>query len=229
METAKILKNTYPAIINPQAGMALVTEWKVGDGKDLRKVADVSLDNIENAPWPDGLLSYYTYLGTDGESILHYSHWRDEQDHLNFLEQGLPQRLADLFKQVQIKERNMLGKFRLYRTIAGDSNDIPGCIVIIQEDFENPEITTKWIDTVIDALASEKQFPQGGLSAYFHISLDGMSMLNYAEWASEKAHQDAMDRSEHGTIGLSPLWEKVIDFPGRLHNSSIKRYRFYKS
>jgi hypothetical protein len=228
MKNAIISKNTYPSIINPEAGMVLVTEWKVGDKKDQRKVADASLDNIGNGFWPDGLLTYYTYLGTDGETILHYSHWRHERDHIRFMEQGLPKRLDDLLKEVQIKDRNMLGKFRIYRTMPGDSTVTPGCIVIIREEFESPELTSDWIDTVIDALASENQLPEGGLSAYFHISLDGKSMLNYAEWASEQAHQNAMDRSDRGTIGLSPLWDRVLDFPGRLHNSSVKRYKFYK-
>lgn len=229
MKAAKFFKHDRFSIINPNAGMILVAEWKVADSKAQRQVADASLDNMENDFWPDGLLSYYTYLGTDGESILHYSHWRNDQDHLNFLEQGVSKRLEALNRQVQIKERNMLGKFRLYRTLSADSNLPPGCVVIIREEFQSPEITPKWIDTVIDALTSEDQLPEGYLSAYFHISLDGKSMLNYAEWTSEQAHQDAIEKSDQGTIGKSPHWEKVINFPGRLNKSSLKRYRFYKS
>lgn len=229
METEKFLKEAYPDIINPKAGMALITEWEVENRSDQRRVAEASLQNMELSSPPEGLLSYYTYLGTDGHSILHYSHWRDEQDHLRFVEQGLPQRLEELFKQVEIRSRQLLGKYRLYRTVTGDSGSTPGCVVIIQEEFESPEITPEWIDTVIAALESEEQPPMGGLSAYFHISLDGKSMLNYAEWTSEQAHQDAMDRSENGTIGLSPLWEKVVTFPGRKNLNSIKRYKFYRA
>lgn len=229
MKNKPIFKNSQHPRLKSDGEMALITEWQVEDSKNQRIIADASLENMENGYWPEGLLYYHTYLGTDGVSILHYSNWRHEQDHINFLEKGLPRRLDELFKQVQLKDREMLGKFRIYKTLTGDSKAVPGCIIIIQEDFESPEVTPQWIDTVVEALSSEEQLPEGYLSAYFHISLDGKSMLNYAEWTSEEAHQKAMDQSLKGTIGQAHLWDKVINFKGRLDNTSLKRYKFYKS
>lgn len=227
-QSPKHIEISLPKIAHLKVGMSLITEWKVNEKDDQEQVADASLANMENNVWPDGLLSYYTYLGNDGYSILHYSHWQNEQKHLNFLERGLLQRLQEINKGDSIKEQNMLGKYRMYRSFAAESSLTPGCIVIIREEFDSPENTPKWIDTVIKALESEEQPPEGALSAHFHISLDGKTMLNYAEWTSEQAHEDAMKRSEHGTIGNSPLWKKVLEFPGRKNINSLKRFKFYR-
>jgi hypothetical protein len=48
-------------------------------------------------------------------------------------------------------------------------------------------------------------------------------VLNYAEWADEDSHRRALASSGQGTIGRSPKWLEVRDYPGVVANE-FKRY-----
>lgn len=81
--------------------------------------------------------------------------------------------------------------YRLYRSGASEEPRVPGCFVFASLRVDGHEAARQWVDQVVDSVdmstVAERDHP-GGISAHFHISVDGTSALNYAEWASEEAH-----------------------------------------
>ena len=104
-----------------------------------------------------------------------------------------------------------------------------GTILVSPWLVGTPERQRGWIDTVIGALSSETEPLPGLVAAHFHVSTDGTRVLNDAEWTSEEAHQDALDRSGHGVVGRSPEWRRVRSFPGVRRNDDVRRYRLHRS
>lgn len=123
-------------------------------------------------------------------------------------------------------ERLWLGRYRRYRSAVreGDTR-VPGCIVIVDVEFEgpDPERQRAWVDAVFEALESEPTPHAGGISGHFHVSTDGTRVLNYAGWESAQAHIDAMAAPGDGIGSGSALWERVQTWPG-LRSSTVSRY-----
>ncbi|MEV7908307.1 antibiotic biosynthesis monooxygenase, partial [Streptomyces anulatus] len=118
----------------------------------------------------------------------------------------------------------------LYRSGTRDDAPEPGCVVIVSVEFAGPDRQRQeqWVDTVFDALTAETEPHPGGVSAHFHLSVDGTRVLNYAEWTDEASHRAALESSGQGTVGSAPEWRRVVDFPG-VRDSGFKRYRFHAS
>jgi Antibiotic biosynthesis monooxygenase len=95
------------------------------------------------------------------------------------------------------------------------------------DDFRQRRRQRQWVDTVFEALEPETVPDPGGVSAHFHLSIDGTRVLNYAEWIDEEAHREAIENS-HGGIGPGPKWQRVRSFPG-LKSGGFKRYRVARS
>lgn len=228
MQDSAIQKEVLPNLTRKDVGLILMSEWKTDGKSEQRKAVDAAMQVWDHFPWPKGLLSYNCYLGNNGQSILHYSQWEDEESQGEFVKNDPPERMQEIMKSVSI-ERQGLDKYHLYRSIVSDSAAIPGCIVMVREEFEKAELTTQFIDTVCQALADDPQKCTGGMAAYFHVNLEGTVMMNYAEWTNEQAHQDCLDRSAKYPKEISPLWQKVWQFPGRLPKGQVKRFRFYRS
>lgn len=53
----KLKKNILPNIADHEAGLILLSEW-TGEEADLIKSMDISIDEVEESDWPDGLISY---------------------------------------------------------------------------------------------------------------------------------------------------------------------------
>jgi deazaflavin-dependent oxidoreductase (nitroreductase family) len=146
---------------------------------------------------PDG--PYQVLTSTDGETVLVYAH--DAVD--------LPGAT----------------EYRLYRSAVRENPPPTGCVVVVSVEFDGPDEQRQreWVDTVFEALESETDPPAGGISARFHLSTDGTRVLNFAEWTDEQAHRDALARSGQGTVGVSPGWRRVLEFPG-VKASGFRRY-----
>lgn len=123
-------------------------------------------------------------------------------------------------------ERLGLGRYRRYRSARRDGDPrVPGCVVIVDIEFEgpDPERQRAWVDAVLAALEAEPEPHSGGISAHFHLSTDGTRVLNYAEWESARAHAEALAAPGDGVGSATELWHRVQNWPG-LKGSTVSRY-----
>jgi hypothetical protein len=146
---------------------------------------------------PDGLVGAHRLVGEDGD-IVTYSQWSGPSSREGFT------------------------AYRRYRSQSRPDRE-PGCVVLVSVEFDRPGVAEEWVDLVLEALAAEEDPHPGGISAHFHVSTDGMRVLNYAEWVSAEAHVEALERSG-GSVGRNARWRRVQEFPA-MTGSTVKRYR----
>ncbi|ONI86736.1 hypothetical protein ALI22I_24290 [Saccharothrix sp. ALI-22-I] len=164
------------------------------------KLVLVNHGRVPFDPRPDGLLDVRWLESLDDGGIVTYSQWSGP---------------AEVDGAVA---------YRRYRSgVMADPERPVGCVVLVEAEFDRPDVAEEWIDLVFAALADEEVPHPGGISATFHVSEDGMRMLNYAEWTSAEAHEDALARG-NGAVGLSAVWQRVQSFPG-LKGGGVRRYR----
>jgi len=102
---------------------------------------------------------------------------------------------------------------------------VPGCVVIVEVEFEGPDPQRQraWVDAVFEALESEPAPHPGGIAAHFHLGTDGTRVLNYAEWETAQAHIDALAAPGDGVGSATELWKRVQNWPG-VKSSTVSRY-----
>ncbi|MGI5490068.1 nitroreductase family deazaflavin-dependent oxidoreductase [Microtetraspora malaysiensis] len=203
--------NLLPDITRPDAGTVLLNESPAHRQVEVEK----TLTELEHARWPKGLLSLSAFVSTDGETVLTYTQWANGEADREFM--------AGLTGTEPVE-------YRLYRSSVGENPPVPGCVVVVSVEFDGPDQQRqqRWVDTVFDAMAGETEPHPGGISGHFHVSVDGTRVLNYAEWTNEQAHRDALERSGQGTVGSSPGWRRVQDFPG-VRSGGFRRYHLLRS
>jgi hypothetical protein len=225
-----IISSKLPEIARPDAGTVLVSEWKVGTRERQEALVKAFIIAWQEAPWPQGLLSVNLFLSNDGETVLNYAQWVSGDAYHEFAQTNRRLRVEQIDRAVPGIERSGPVNYRLYRSGVRPDAPVPGCVVIVSVEFDGPDEhrQRRWVDTVFEALEAEVEPHPGGISGHFHISVDGARVLNYAEWTSEEAHRDAIERSGQGSIGSGPRWREVQSFPG-LKSSGYKRYRLAQS
>ncbi|GAA1030265.1 MULTISPECIES: hypothetical protein [Amycolatopsis] len=196
-----------PDLARQDVGTVLVAETAVGAANVLAE--------LENEPWPAGMISFSALDSTDGEASLIYTQWAEGTANPGFVGRvsgGDPV------------------EYRLYRSGIREDSAVPGCIVVVSVEFDGADARRqrRWVDTVFGALGSEETPAPGGISGHFHVSTDGTRVLNYAEWTDEQSHRDALALSGRGTVGVSDEWRKVQEFPG-VRGSGFRRYRMVRS
>ncbi|MCZ4515467.1 antibiotic biosynthesis monooxygenase [Streptomyces sp. ActVer] len=219
--------DTHPAMTRPEVGAPFFSTWRVGTPERQKETVGAIAATWERRAWPaEGLLGYHVYTGEDGTTLLHHSQWRSEQDYEAFVKVHLQERVDEVDLAVPGIERVGLGRYRRYRSGSQEAeNRIPGCVVIVEIEFEGPDPDRQraWVDAVFEALESEPNLSSGGISAHFHLSTDGTKVLNYAEWETAQAHIDAPAAPGGGVGSRSPEWERVQTYPG-LKQSTVHRY-----
>jgi hypothetical protein len=220
--------HTRPRLDNADVGAPFFSTWKVGTPLRQRQTVEAVAAAWERRPWPtDSLLGYHLYTGLDGSTLLHHSQWADEQAYEAFVRTQRQERNDEIDTAVPGIERQGLGRYRRYRSLTRDEPPVPGCIVIVDIEFEDsdPGRQRAWVDAVLDALAAEPDPHPGGISAHFHLSTDGTRVLNYAEWETAQAHIDALTAPGDGigTPAARERWERVQTWPG-LKSSAVSRY-----
>ncbi|GAA4924552.1 antibiotic biosynthesis monooxygenase [Streptomyces coeruleoprunus] len=218
-----------PDLTRPGVGLVKVSTWRVGTPERQRAAVDAIARTWQSRPWPvDGLLSYTVHIGSDGDTLLHYTQWRGEEDYRELVRTQRAERNAEIDAAVPGIERVDLRSYELYRSgsraDAGESR-VPGCVVIVDVEFDGPDHKRQqaWVDAVFEALDSEPAPHPGGISGHFHTSLDGTRVLNYAEWESARAHEEAMAAPGDGIGSPTPQWHRVQHHPGLLR-STVTRY-----
>lgn len=225
-----INSNRIPDIGRNDLGAVMVSEWTVGTPERQTALVEAFTAAWKDVPWPQGLLSVNLMLCTDGATLLNYAQWTSEDAYQEFVRTDRQALVDRIDRAVPGIERSVPVNYWLYRSGVRQDPPPTGCIVVVSVEFDGSDVDRQrqWVDTVFDALASETAPHPGGISGHFHISVDGTRVLNYAEWTSEKAHRDALERSGQGTIGLAPKWRDVRNFPG-IKSSGFKRYSVHRS
>ncbi|MEW1626604.1 antibiotic biosynthesis monooxygenase [Streptomyces sp. NPDC089173] len=210
------------------AGIVKASTWGVGTPERQRQVVDAIRKAWESRAWPHaGLLSYSVLVGEDGATLLHHSQWTGELAYQDFVRESRDARNDDIDAAVPGIERRDLHTYELYRSglrTEGDSRE-PGCVVIVDVEFAGPDPARQrdWVDTVFEALGADPHTPAGGIAAHFHVSTDGTRVLNYAEWESAEHHIAALAAPGDGVGSPSPLWERVLKYPG-VTGGGVNRY-----
>ncbi|MGW1019894.1 antibiotic biosynthesis monooxygenase [Streptomyces niveus] len=219
---------TVPEITRPGVGVVKVSTWRVGTPQRQRATVDAIGKAWRSRDWPDGgLLSYSVMVGEDGQTLLHYSQWRDEAAYEDFFRTGRDARNAEIDAAVPGIERVGLNSYELYRSgepAEGDTR-VPGCVVIVDVEFDGPDPARQreWTDAVFAALDSDPYEQTAAIAAYFHTSVDGTRVLNFAEWENAAGHIAALAAPGEGIGSSTEQWERVQSFPG-LVGSTVNRY-----
>ena len=221
--------DAHPDLARPDALAPFFSTWRVGTPERQRQTVDAIARTWESRPWPaEDLRGYHVYTGHDGSTLLHHSQWASEQAYEAFVKTHRQERVDEIDTAVPGIERLGLGRYRRYRSTAREDRAavVPGCIVIVDIEFEGPDPDRQraWVDAVFEALESEPHPHPGGISAHFHLSTDGTRVLNYAEWESAQAHLDALAAPGDGVGSTTPQWERVQNWPGLTGGGRVSRY-----
>ncbi|WP_329049678.1 antibiotic biosynthesis monooxygenase [Streptomyces violaceus] len=213
----------HPDLTDPRIGAPLFSTWRVGTPERQGRTVEAIGRTWERRPWPaDGLLGYHVYVGHDRSTLMHHSQWSGEQAFEAFVKTHRQERVDEIDTAVPGIERVGLGRYRRYRSrerAVGDER-VPGLIVTVRIDFEEEtgERPEEWVDLVLKALGDDQEGHAGLISAHFHLSVDGGHVLNYAEWESDQAYDEAL------AAPGADAWERVRAYPG-MKGTSGSRYR----
>lgn len=226
--TVIVQPDARPDLTRSGVGVVKASTWDVGTPERQRATVEAISKVWQSRDWPYvGLLSYTVHIGEDDRTLLHYSQWTDEDAYQEFFRSFRDDRNAEIDAAVPGIERLGLHSYELYRSagLGADNRRIPGCVVIVDVEFEGPDAARQraWVDGVFEALETDPHPHPGGISGHFHISLDGTRVLNYAEWESAEAHIEALSAPGNGVGSSTPQWAKVQSFPG-VTGGGVKRY-----
>lgn len=201
----------FPDVWRPDSGIAMVSTLYVGTPAEQRAEARrVTAVYCENS-LPTGFVSFSAFGSTDGETLLTYAQWVNDEAHRRF-EQTL-----DSSKR-EIRTEPM--RFVPYRSSVLEQHAKPGILVAPTFDVDGPNRQRRPIDALMDGPLS-KTIP-GLFASHFHISLDGSRVLNWAEWADEAAHEEFMQTA------LPAECLEAITMPG-VRGVGGKRYLLLES
>jgi DNA-binding transcriptional MerR regulator len=194
-----------PRIDRPEVGLVVLGEWRAASPGTQHAVVDAAVAQGQRLGWPAGLLSHTVFAGSDGCAVVHYSQATDEETFKNFTSN--PQWAAGVDAVVPGVQRLGAKPYRLYRSVRTATPGEAGCVVIVRFTTETAEHAAAWVDALLEAGRGDDP-PAGMLSAHFHISLDGTSILNYAEWVDSASHESSVQaRPQHADSDLV----KVVD------------------
>lgn len=247
--------DTQPDITRPGVDIAAVSQWESTVAADQRVRFDDLMDTWALTP-PHGLLSFSCFEGsspikdfgsprgtTDNPQhgsaatprFMTYEQWSTEEAYRAFLKTPQPRSLlADALVTPVSVQLRVSAVYRLYRShrnaISGATKPTSHNIVINTVDFDGPDEQRlrQWIDNVVDALEAEPSAIPGMISAHLHVSTTGDRVLNFAEWTSEQAYDEALATGPRG-VGQSdlPEWRKIKNFPGVI-GDTVNQYALYR-
>ncbi|WP_169736765.1 antibiotic biosynthesis monooxygenase [Pseudonocardia spinosispora] len=216
-----------PDIARADAGTILVSRWIVGDLARQRAAVDATMaEYAKLGAVPDGLLALSCFVSPDSDSVLNYAQWTSDAVHARFVESDRPRLAKGVDDLVPGIRRPGLVRYRLYREYRPVKARV-GTVVMVSVEFDRPGLARGWVDAVLEAIREAAPVP-GLISNYFHVSLDDVRVLNYAEWTDDQAHRAAIDSAggpigEHGTVGrLFRTMPGVVDI-------GFDRYQLYRS
>jgi quinol monooxygenase YgiN len=196
-----ITSDRLPDVTRNDVGTILVSSQYVGSQDRQLALAGATESDWLHRPLPDGLVSLSCFLSGDGETVMVYGQWTDDEAQRTFAD-ATNQPLTggmDLREPV---------RYRLYRSATSDQDQQPGCVITATFDVDGPERQRHIADALLDASARIGALP-GAISAHFHLSTDGSRVLNYAEWTDLAAHDAAVDSAD-----LDEVYHLSTETPG---------------
>lgn len=209
--------------MRPGCGLAVVSEWTVETPERQRATIQAFADVWAGQPWPEGMLACLLLASTDGRTVAVYGQWLTEELYQKGLESHLRPRARLVDQQVPGIVRGTPAFYRLHRSRVRETGAVPGCIVLIQFDFAEPGAARlkEFVTTVCRIVDHLPAPAEGALGGHFHVSYDGLHVLNFAEWTSVDAHQRAVEGPLR--VGSGPEWTPLRTFPG-LQGSHFQRF-----
>lgn len=181
----------FPDVTRPGVGAIEISPIFAGSVERQGEAADALLGVREREPLPEGFISLSVFASTDGEALLSYAQWINDDEarrsHAREHPTAGPQDAPDPVR------------YRVYRSLDGsDGSGTPGCLVTATFDTDGPERQRHFTDALIAARPRAAHTP-GALGAHFHLSTDGTRVLLYTLWTSEQAHSEAAGSGAHDT------------------------------
>lgn len=201
------LTDRWPDFARTDAGLVMITRWRVPSAQAQRAAADAVADVWARRPWPKGVLSFSLFAGEDGRTVLNHSQWTSLDAYHAFVAEEREDRNRTIDQTVPGIER--VARFELrHRATRVVASGSAGCIVGVEIEATPAQ---EWVELVLAAI-DETGLPQGALAAHFHVGLDGGRAFNLAEWTSAEAHRAALAAT--GSVGRGPAWDRVRTYPG---------------
>ncbi|MER7077130.1 hypothetical protein SAMN02982929_06602 [Saccharopolyspora kobensis] len=175
-----------PEITRTDVGTILVSPWLVGTPERQRAAVDATIEEWKAAPWPEAFLSLNCFVSLDGEAVLNYAQWTDDEAHREFVRTYRPTLVRGIDEAVPGIERPGLVRYRLRGSIVADG---PGGEVVAAfvSEADGPEHAERLVAEAQARLGTPPDLPLGLRAAHFHISTDGSRVLVYEEWADERS------------------------------------------
>ncbi|MDA3643182.1 antibiotic biosynthesis monooxygenase [Saccharopolyspora indica] len=185
-----------PEITRTDVGTILVSPWLVGTPERQRDAVDATIAEWKAAPWPDAFLSLNCFVSLDGESVLNYAQWTDDEAHREFVRTYRPTLVRGIDEVVPGIERPGLVRYRLRGSVVvgGPDGEVVAVFVSDADGFENAE-------RLVAEAQARLGTPPGLRAAHFHISTDGSRVLVYEEWADESSAAASPNRGRGAAAG----------------------------
>jgi hypothetical protein len=205
---------TPPTIDRPGVAAVYMSHWHVPDARTGQVQLDRVGDAWRRAEWPDGILTFSSYLGYDHDTVLTYVQCSRADVYRPFVHA-----LPDPEARIEPVE------YRLRQTVSLQSRESPPeAVVAASFDVDGPERQRQIIAQVTEHLrAASAEQHAGLLASHFHASVDGTRVINFAEWTSDEAHIAFLEGSmRHGALRLATATPGVRPI-------GFTRYHLYRS
>lgn len=212
-----------PLHLDPAEDVVVVTSrWQTTDRSAQRAMADAVMARWQHLPWPEGCLSIACFLSTDGQLVMLYSQWKDEQQYRR--RPAAPgHSVADLIID---RESAVTYLDTIVSRPAGPpaaraaEGPFAGCVALVSIATDGPDRQRQAAEA-ISAFGTDTH--PGAIGGHLLFSLDGAHVILYAEWTSEEAHREAIAGIAFG--GQRGIFDGT---PG-IRGLSMHRYQLYRT
>lgn len=208
---------TLPDIRHAAAVAVFVSHWYTADRATALKDLDEVTAQWETAEWPDGILSFSSYVSAAGDTVLTYAQCSSAGAYRPFTRALAGPAAAEAVE------------YRLHRSYVPDgaAAEPPGCMVAASFDTDGPLRQRHVIEEIIGTVGREGPHAKDGLlGTHFHTSVDGTRVLNYAEWTTDEAHEiflrDACSGRARASYEAIPGVRPIGYTRYHLHHSAVR-------
>ncbi|MER5389935.1 hypothetical protein [Saccharopolyspora sp. NPDC002686] len=190
-----------PEITRSDVGTVLVSPWIVGTPQRQRDAVDATISEWKVAPWPAAFLSLNCFVSLDGEAVLNYAQWTDDDAHREFVRTYRPTLVRGIDEAVPGIERPGLVRYRLRGSVVAEDRPRGEVVAVFVSGSDGFEHASRLVADAQARIGTPPDLPPGLRAAHFHISADGTRVLIYEEWSDEAAAASSPHHDVHGTTG----------------------------
>jgi len=117
--------------------------------------------------------------------------------------------------------RLTLHRYRRIRSGVSDPQRVPGCVVVTRLATRDAAQAQLHASAAFAALQNGAHALRGLIASHLHLSDDGLSLLDYAEWSSADAQRRALQReperlplASHPAASVSRYRPRALTLPG---------------